>query len=188
MQVEQIKEFINAIYTFPNKLLYNIFKPVDDLLTYELSSENLEKHGIVDYSEIDKAISTIKTISQTVLLNIYDMTARYATSDATIIALDNFDYQKNWNYLLQNAMFYDHLGKTEIMGEKLVQLHKNSNNKTIQNLTTRVYHKHILFNDIRYVGKVQQQISFFFPSINKPSKYIGNKSQIMKKVRRKIKK
>lgn len=188
MDISQIKKFVKAIYVYPNKLLFNVFKPVDDMIAYELAAKSVEEYGIVNYSEIDKAITTIKNISQTVLLNIYDMTARYASSNATIMALDNYDYHNNWNYCLQNAMFYDNIGETEKMGEKLVKLYKNSGNKTIQNLTIRVYHKHLLFNNINYVGKVQQQISLFFPSINQQSKYLNNNSQVMKKVRRKIKK
>lgn len=188
MDISQIKKFVKAIYVYPNKLLFNVFKPVDDMIADELAAKSVEEYGIVNYSEIDKAITTIKNISQTVLLNIYDMTARYASSNATIMALDNYDYHNNWNYCLQNAMFYDNIGETEKMGEKLVKLYKNSGNKTIQNLTIRVYHKHLLFNNINYVGKVQQQISLFFPSINQQSKYLNNNSQVMKKVRRKIKK
>lgn len=188
MDISQIKKFVKAIYVYPNKLLFNIFKPVDDMIANELTTKSVEEYGIVNYSEIEKTITTIKNISQTVLLNIYDMTARYATSSATIMALDNYDYHNNWNYCLQNAMFYDNIGETEKMGDKLVKLYKNSDNKTIQNLTIRIYHKHLLFNNINYVGKVQQQISLFFPSINQQPKYLNNKSQIMKKVRRKIKK
>lgn len=188
MDINQIKKFVKAIYIYPNKLLFNVFKPVDDMIEHELTAKSIEEYGIVNYSEIDKTIITIKNISQTVLLNIYDMTARYAASNATIMALNNYNYQNNWNYCLQNAMFYDNIGETEIMGERLIKLCNDSDNKTIQNLAVRVYHKHLLFNNINYVGKIQQQISLFFPAINQQSKYLDNKTQIMKQIRTKIKK
>lgn len=186
MDVTQIKKFVKAIYSYPNKLLFNVFKPVDDIIAKELSIKSMEEYGIVNYSEIYKTISTFKSVSQIILLNIYDMTARYATSKSTIIALENFNYQNNWNYYLQNAMFYDNIGDTEKMGEKLIKLYKDSSNNTIKNLTIRIYHKHLLFNKINYVGKIQQQISLFFPSINQ-QKY-SNKTRIMRNVRTKIEK
>ena len=187
MGAEQIKKFVKAIYSYPNKLLFNIFKPIDDMIAQDLTAKSIEEYGIVNYSEIEKVITTIKNISQTVLLNIYDMTARYATSNVTIMALNNYNYQDNWNYCIQNAMFYDNIGETEEMGEKLVKLYKDSNSKTIQNLTIRIYHKHLLFNNVNYVGKIQKHISLFFPTINQKSKYFNTNSQVMKQIRSKTK-
>lgn len=186
MNKDQIQQFVKAIYVYPNKLLYNIFKPINDLIVNETSKEKLKECGINAYEEIEKTIATIKSIFQTILLNVYDMTARFVASDNTINALENFNYQESWNYSLQNAIFYDNIGKTEEMGEKLTKLCKN-NNKTLYNLATRVYQKHLLFNKIHYVGKVQSQIDYFFPNINKPSKYFNNKTRKMMNIRCKIK-
>ena len=62
MDINQIKKFVKAIYIYPNKLLFNVIKPVDDMIEHELTAKRIEEYEIVNYSEIVKTIITIKNI------------------------------------------------------------------------------------------------------------------------------
>lgn len=182
MEAEQIKKYIEAIYTYPNKLLYNAFKPIDDEIIRELSDKWTEKFDVAEYKELENTISNIQSMSRTILLNLYDMVARYASTKSTIIALNTVE-TNNKNYEIQKAMFYDHMSDTLKTGEILYNLYIKEKNQAIKNMLKRIYRKHLFFNNIKYYGDIQKHIDTFLPYINEKNKLPSNKKGILTRYR-----
>lgn len=186
MEAEQIGKFVNSIYVLPNKLLYSIFKPIDDEFVKELSRDLLDNE--VKRFEFDKTMREVQGVSKLIVLNIYDFVSRYSATSDTIIALENFQYYKNYNYAMQKALFYSELGDTNKFDSIIMSVYYSTENKSIRDMVKKIYYKHLLYNNINYVGKIQANISELFPSINKPNKSLHNKDGFLKFIRTRKKK
>lgn len=176
MEHEQIKEFVDSIYRLPNKLLYSAFKPLDDEFDAELSKILLDDVKKYEMEEI-------QNITKLLILNIYDLVSRYATSKHTIFALEKYDTKNNFNYMIQKSMFYSENGDTEKFDKTIMSVYTKTKNKTIKNMVKRIYSKHLLYNEIKYSGEIQSHISQLFPNVNKPNKGINNKTVFLTLIR-----
>ena len=190
MDRSQIKKYVEDIYAFPNKLLYTLFKEIDDELINILSNDKfdqeqhlVESNSVNEYTAIYKTIRSLQEVSQLLILEIYHMAAKYAANKQTIKALVAFDSNSNINYKLQKAMFYDNLGATLEMGNILEDVYKHTDNFAIKNLAKRIFYKHILFNNISIKGSTQGHIDLFIPERNKKTVYSKNKKELINKIR-----
>ena len=186
MEIEQIQQFVDAIYRLPNKLFFSIFKPVDDEISKELSNDLLgEDIKRFDYGD---QIKELQDVSKLLVLNIYDMVARYCISKNTINAFEKFDTRNNYNYLIQKSLFYSELGDTDKFNRTIMPIYNQTNNKAIKNIVKRIYYKHLLYNQIEYRGEIQRSISTLFPEVNKENRGPVNKLPFMRFIRKQKKK
>ena len=181
MEADQIEKFVNAIYKMPNKLLYSVFKPIDDEYVKELSRDWFNQD--INRFEFDKAIQELQDMSKLIVLNIYDFVSRYSVNKNTITALENFDYRNNINYAIQKAMFYSELGDTNKFDSVIMPVYEGTDNNAIKNIVSRIYYKHLVYNKVEYRGIIQSHISKIFPGINEPNKAFQNKGKFLSFIR-----
>jgi hypothetical protein len=167
MNGTEIEQYINGIYQFPNKLLFYVLKPFDgvfDLNTEELKElvlRNGKTEEFVDF-DLNEFKGKVKQLSSTLILNIYDVTARLVASPNTIFALEKFSYLGSTNHMIQNAMIYENLQDTKKMGERLEKIaDKNEKNGAIFQTLKRILFKHCVFNKLPYYGYNQHLIDRF---------------------------
>lgn len=164
-------KFVEGIYTFPNKILYNFFKKVDDnyekiindffLMGQELKIKNFTKE------KIKKAIDDE---SICLLLNIYDMCARLTTTSKTIDILNDFSKISINNKIL-NIMMYENLGDFNLFTSKADELYDNTKNIMIKVIIKQIIRKHFICNkDIKQIGNAQRVAD----------KYFGNNRKFLK--------
>lgn len=186
MESTQIQKIVESIYRLPNKLFYSLFKPIDDQIISELSNDILTDE--IKRFEFNESMRGLQDISKILILNIYDLVARYATSKNTIIALEKFEYDENINYAIQKSMFYSEMGYTKKFDKLIMSVYNETDNKAIKNIVRKVYYKHLLYNEIEYKGEIQAHIATLFPIVNKPNKLLYTNRQFLTFVRNKKKK
>lgn len=164
MDDEEIFQCSEAIYTYPNKLLYTVLKPLDSLIgiSEEQLKEILSTSDVpAEYVNKDLFLNKIHHLSEALILNIYDLATKLSIREETVTALENFPYQKSTTHSLINALLYENLGDTENMGKRLEKIASNKTKDLYQNMIKKVIHKHLLFNQIKYVGYNQHLIDKF---------------------------
>lgn len=162
LRTDKKSKFVNAIYTYPNKLIKYLLNPLDS------DFENTIAEAIDYFGENGKKISELEmknyfiNIATYFILNIFDFSVRIAVDENTIRVLDNYNYSNNINYQLMNLMMHENLGSTKTFLNKAEKLYDNNDDNFIKNIITRIVHKHYLSNQITYEENAQHFAVKFF--------------------------
>lgn len=156
------------IYSFPNKIIYKMLAPIDK------DFDNNVKEFYEILREIKKDITEDEVrqacinVAETLALNIYDISARLSATDKTIEVIEQ-EEKKNTNYLIQQVMFYENMGKFGAFTDKAIDLYDATKVPLVKSMLTRIVHKHFLCNkDIKIVGKAESVArKFLGKSFNK---------------------
>lgn len=168
---DEIEDFVNAVYIYPNQLLYLVLKPFDSFLN--VSKEefdvivNKDLTSVDDYIDQKQFLNEIQKLSRLLILNIYNNAVKLSTQIETIGALESFDYKHNTNYRLMNAMMYENLAETEKMGKRLESIDKDNKKIYITNMIKTIIKKHYVYTKLTYVGYTQHLVDKYLTAENK---------------------
>lgn len=156
-----IDQIVDGIYRYPNILLYSALKPIDIIKSLNKNEFDsiMNTPDVKEYSNQETLINEMTKISRLLVLNIYNMAAKLSSKESTVTALDNYDYRRNSNHLLFNAMVHDNLKHTKLMGEKLEEIDKKNKEKPyIKNMIASIIRKHLVYNKLSRVGYTQHLV------------------------------
>lgn len=143
----------NDIYSFPNKIIYKILAPIDE--DFENIVENFYRiiKDVKEDIDKDKVRQAFINAAETLVLNIYDVSARLSATEKTIEIIDQ-EEKKNTNNLIQQVMFYENMGKFGPFTDKAIKLYDATKTPLVKSMLTRIVYKHFLCNkDIKIVGR-----------------------------------
>lgn len=164
LDTQECETIVNAIYTYPNKFLFKVLDNVDDNIQKfekEITSNNLTDDYKIESLKIKNFIAYLQRLSMLLILQVYKIVARYATAENTKKALGQFEFNKNISYRIINSLFYDQLGETQVLGEKLIAIYNESNKEIIKNICKIIFHNHCLNNQVNYVKENQKYVDKF---------------------------
>lgn len=161
---------IANIFKFPNKIIYKIFKELDDdydSLIKKVLAFCQDKE--IDITEEDLRHDIEKGV-ETYILNLFDWYARLATNSKTISAINNF-VPSNTNYKIERVMMLENLGAFNEFTSEADGLYESTKLVLVKSMIKRVIQKHFLCNkNLKIVGNVQSVAD----------KYLGKNAQKIK--------
>lgn len=156
-------QYVDSIFSQPNKIVFYMLEPfsknfstVIDELYEEIhdNNPNLTKENIAEI---------FVSISQTMILNVYDFVARNCGTDETIDSLKKFaDNSKNVNYKIILTMILENMNKLEQFGKLAEKIDDDSNSKCISAIIKRIVYKHFIWNNVPIVKYGQHLADRYF--------------------------
>lgn len=161
------------IYEFPNKIIYKILAPIDkdfDNIVNDLY--NVIKEIKADITE-DEVKQAFINVAETLILNIYDISARLSVTEKTIEVIEH-EERKNTNNLIQQVMFYENMGKFGAFTDKAIALYDSTKVPLVKSMLSRIVYKHFLCNkDIKIVGKAESVAKKFLGKSFNKAKFLN---------------
>ena len=131
MDAEMRRAFVNEIYQLPNKI-YNVWAKETER-DYSQIIEELKKEGTVEYEErrkpgeMSKLQIEFQLVSMALLLDIYNMSAAYATRDNSFRLLHKFNYNAEETYQIQHLMMLEKQKMAEDFVSNAITMYESSN-------------------------------------------------------------
>ena len=168
MKVQQQDRFVELIYRCPNQFLYSILKDISkdfDDFTKDLYAEIAELRREKNIAEI--SIQSVRKIlgqtSAVLVIALYQLVAATCTNDQSILALNEFDYESNTNYELQNLMMVARTNDAISFFKKAKTLNKKVDNNLSRSIIKYTVRDFFLRNsNIEVYGEVQSLMDHFF--------------------------
>lgn len=188
MKVEQQDMLVSLIYKCPNQFLYEILGNIDKNFeefcrsAYEdISTLRKEKNTAeVSYDSVKHMIEQVSAI---LVIAIYQMIASTCVSEQTIAALNEFDFNINSNYKLQNLMMISQVSEVSVFSRRAQELNKKLNNKIEKSIIKYTVREYLLRNSVEIYGDAQSLIDCFFSETKQKVKMEIAKKRLMEKDR-----
>lgn len=167
MKVEQQDVLVSLIYKCPNQFLYNALKDIGDNFeafcseVYEDISALRQEKNIAEVN-IDSVKHMIEQISAVLVMALYQVVASTSASEQTITALNEFDYNSNSNYKLQNLMMISRVADVSVFSKRAQELNKELENKIEKSIIKYTVREYLLRNNVEIYGEAQSLIDCFF--------------------------
>lgn len=176
------KDFLDYIYKQPNKIIYYLFSPFDknfnDFINgfyEELTEENksLRKEDLIDIF--------IK-LSESMILGIYDCSARSVCSDETIDSLSKYvDNSQSTNNEIQLILTLENMERLNQFGERVENLERNTSLAIIKDMAKNMVYHYFLWHSVPLKGYGQHLAAKYFKNDKKLLKQVQNRSLRKKK-------
>lgn len=167
MKVEQQDKLVSLIYKCPNQFLFKVLKDIGDNFDEfcnevygDISALRQEKN--IAEVNIDSVKHMIEQISAMLVMVLYQVVAATSASEQTIIALNEFDYDSNSNYKLQNLMMISQVADVSTFSRRAQDLNKESKNKIEKSIIKYTVREYLLRNNVEIYGEAQSLIDCFF--------------------------
>ena len=167
MKVEQQDILVSLIYKCPNQFLFKILNDINEDFEsfctdiYQDISALRQEKQIVD-TNIDSVKHMIKQISAVLVMALYQVVAFTCTSEQTIAALNDFDFNKNSNYKLQNLMMISRIIDVGYFSKRAQELNQELDNKIEKSIIKYTVREYLLRNNVEVYGDAQSLIDCFF--------------------------
>ena len=167
MDAEMRRAFVNEIYQLPNKI-YNVWAKETER-DYSQIIEELKKEGPVEYEErrkpgeLSKLQIEFQLVSMALLLDIYNMSAAYATRDNSFRLLHKFNYSAAETYQIQHLMMLEKQKMAEDFVSDAISMYQSSDMQLYKLLTKIVVRHAMVYMDALDFKKRDQLKSSFFP-------------------------
>lgn len=168
MKVEQQDRLVNLIYRCPNQFLFAILKDIgenfDDFINdlYEEIATLRKEKNIAEIS-IQSVKRVLEQISSVLVIALYQLVAVTCTNEQSILALNEFDFENNTNYALQNLMMVARTNDISSFSKRAKALDKQVGDrlsKSIVKFTVRDFF--LRNNNIEMHGEAQSLMDHFF--------------------------
>lgn len=163
------EKLVQSIYAYPNKIIYNMLKPIDDNydeLIVELKefakSNNSTNENNEELTEEDINI-ILKNIALVVVLSIYDRFAYLSTSKKSIPFLEKFNLC-NSNYKIFNLLIKVNSSDIDEFIRKAERIFDNTKNKDVGWMIKTIVKKELVNNIKIDQGKRQKLLNKYFSS------------------------
>ena len=145
------------------KILNDINEDFESFCTdiYQDISALRQEKQIVD-TNIDSVKHMIKQISAVLVMALYQVVAFTCTSEQTIAALNDFDFNKNSNYKLQNLMMISRIIDVGYFSKRAQELNQELDNKIEKSIIKYTVREYLLRNNVEVYGDAQSLIDCFF--------------------------
>ncbi len=167
MKVEQQDMLVSLIYRCPNQFLFEILKDIGDNFeafcneVYDDISVLRQEKNIAEVN-IDSVKHMIEQISAVLVMALYQVVASTAASEQTITALNEFDYNRNSNYKLQNLMMISRVADISTFSRRAQELNRELENKIEKSIIKYSVREYLLRNNVEIYGEAQSLIDCFF--------------------------
>ena len=161
------RAFVNEIYQLPNKI-YNVWAQETER-DYSQIIDELKKEGPVEYEErrkpgeLSKLQIEFQLVSMALLLDIYNMSAAYATRDNSFRLLHKFNYSAAETYQIQHLMMLEKQKMAEDFVSDAISMYQSSDQQLYKLLTKIVVRHAMVYMDALDFKKRDQLKSSFFP-------------------------
>ncbi|MFA5450407.1 MAG: metallophosphoesterase [Dehalococcoidales bacterium] len=180
LKKDQKDSIIDAVYRFPNKIVFFLLKNVDE--NFEEYVETLEnfmkenKNYIMKGRSLtrEQIVELIERVSMGQVLAYFDMAAFYAANNKTINLLNNYkELPGNFNYRIQNILMLSNVNKLDEFMRKTDDLYKalKGKKKSGEYYISQIVSHHIITKKLS--PKQQQRLSskYFSPQGSKAILY-----------------
>lgn len=176
------KKYIDQIYKLPNKIIYLLFKEIDDdyySLVDELKKIYTKNKKILTIEIINKSLIYLLIY---ILSNEFKTTMQYAVDKNTFKSLNNYDnISENYNFMFQKLYLYHYADEKELFVNDIntiIDHMKTISNKEIIKLFLQ--HAARLFvierKDLKIIGEYQKMVDSLFSKKEKTELLLGQKS------------
>lgn len=93
---------------------------------------------------------------------LYQVVASTSSTEQTIMALNEFDYNCNTNYKLQNLMMFSRVADVSRFSKRAQELDRQLENKIERSIVKYTVREYLLRNNVEIYGKAQSLIDCFF--------------------------
>lgn len=136
LEKDKKNKLVDAIYHIPNKVLYYWFCDIDkhlESLIDDIYEIMVVKRPIITKEQIKEEIQDLVVAY---VLSLYDYISQLCSDPQTMPLLDNFNYSKSSNYILQNIMMVSSSGD---INEAIKRMDKSLNrNNVVKNMLSRI--------------------------------------------------
>lgn len=167
LKLAQKQQLIEAIYSYPHKIVYAMLKPIDeeiemicDELVAFAKDRKAEKQAGGPYSG-DDIRNLVISFSKSVILSMYDHFSELCTSSKTIDLLLGKECTE-LNKQLQRLMIIENSRNTDAFIKEAEEIIKTSKDEVYNHLVKLVVRKHLLLNSNLPYNKRQQITDKFF--------------------------
>lgn len=166
---EQKKEIVSILYTYPNKLLYFMFRDIDNdyskAIDDIINTHPKTKKGLSVTKEMVK--NALKNQSLICMLSIYNLVAETASNSKTIVDLNKEEYFKldnNSNYCIMNLMMEENAGDFSSFTKKAENFKKHASLDIVKRIISIIVRKYFLCHEIplNYHSELQHVADTFF--------------------------
>lgn len=167
MKVEQQDVLVSLIYKCPNQFLFNVLKDIGDNFeafsneVYEDISALRQEKNIAEVN-IDSVKHMIEQISAVLVMALYQVVASTSASEQTITALNEFDFNSNSNYKLQNLMMISRVADVSTFSRRAQKLNRELDDKIEKSIIKYTVREYLLRNNVEIYGEAQSLIDCFF--------------------------
>lgn len=168
LNVDQQDELVELLYRCPNQFLYTLLQDIGDNfeeacneLYEEISALRREK-DVADVN-IESVKRLVEQISGILITALYQLIAITCASEQSIAALDEFPYDSNTNYKLQNLMMISRVGDLVSFSKKAKKLDKEAKSKLEKSMIKYIVREYFLRNKVELYGEAQSLLDHFFP-------------------------
>ena len=167
MKVEQQDALVSLIYRCPNQFLFDVLKDIGDNFeafcneVYEDISALRQEKNIAEVN-IDSVKHMIEQISAVLVMALYQVVAATSASEQTITALNEFNYNSNSNYKLQNLMMISRVADVSTFSRRAQELNRELENKIEKSIIKYTVREYLLRNNVEIYGEAQSLIDCFF--------------------------
>ena len=167
MKVEQQDILVSLLYKCPNQFLFMVLKDIGDNYeefcneVYEDISALRQERNIAEVN-FDSVKHMIEQISAVLVVLLYQIVASTCTSEQTIAALNEFDFNMNSNYKLQNLMMLSRVADVSTFSRRAQALNKELENKIEKSIIKNTVREYLLRNNVEIYGDAQSLIDCFF--------------------------
>lgn len=167
MKVEQQDMLVSLIYKCPNQFLFKVLKDIGDNFetfcneVYDDISVLRQEKNIAEVN-INSVKHMIEQISAVLVAALYQVVASTSASEQTITALNEFDYNRNSNYKLQNLMMISRVADVSTFSIRAQELNRELENKIEKSIIKYTVREYLLRNNVEIYGEAQSLIDCFF--------------------------
>jgi hypothetical protein len=159
LELSEKQRIVDLMYTTPNKILYAMFKPIDDHYS-ELIDGLKQLVDSNDDLDIKLTKSQIEEIfndtAAAICLSLYDNISFYGTNFETLRLLNAYDMTTS-NHRIENLIMEETGGGSEGFVDKAIKLMEQENDSFITNLIRRIAKKHIITKNVDH--KIRDRIA-----------------------------
>lgn len=156
---------VDILYRYPNKLLYEMLVDIDENHN-KLVEEILKDNPKTRQGElITRAMIEKELINQSVgfILSIYDFISNTAATTKTLERFNQYDYESNTNYKLQNLLMEENSGKFDVFLKKAETIFENTELDVVKRMAALIVRKYYLcHDDAPTVGNAQRVLDKLF--------------------------
>jgi hypothetical protein len=139
------------MYSAPNRILYAVFKPYDDIYNELIGKIKNVVDSVSELSELSRRDieEAINFAVISICLGLYDNVAFFGASNETL-RLINARKVHNTNHKIQNLMMEENSGSTESFVSKAISIKESGEDIFLANLVRLVVRKHLVLRDVDY--------------------------------------
>lgn len=167
MKVQQQDILVSLIYKCPNQFLFKILNDINenfelfcDEIYQDISALRHEKQRAE--INIDSVKHMVEQVSAVLVMALYQVVAFTCTSEQTITALNDFDYNANSNYKLQNLIMNAQVADINYFSKCARELNGELDHKIEKSILKFAVREYLLKNNVEIYGEAQSLIDCFF--------------------------